>query len=131
MANTETDKEIQSWLGAFDQLPKERREAVAAWLGTQRILYETLGVAQGEWWGYIEWALKNPLDYSFIDELPAAGAQDGAMGLEIDSKTKTLLGTTAKAAAPVIPDGKDEGELKQHREAFQNFMRSRSGGRKA
>jgi hypothetical protein len=88
-------KQADAWMDAVGQLPKPRQEAVAIWMEMQGFIVQNLGVPPDEWLGYVQWALENPFDYSFVEEFP----DDGTYELTEDSAT---IGDATEAARNVV-----------------------------
>lgn len=50
---------------ALAQIPPERQEAVRAWIDMQMFVARELGIDREKWFEYLDWAFKNPFDFSF------------------------------------------------------------------
>lgn len=134
MATVDPDHEdqIREWMRAFEELPKERQDKLYRWFATQKIIIDSSGLTEAEWFGYVQWAMDNPFDYAFINDfpdMPDAGATtaDGAERADATKKARALVGGQVQARAPDGPGIKDKGKSDKslERELFDRFMRNR------
>lgn len=128
---------IQHLVLMAQQLPEERRLALNQWFAIQRASARSLGIEEAEWWSLIEWAMDNPLDFSFFPELAgealaaagAPGEPGEPVGAEQEAKARRLVGGAAASApaqgAPTMAD-KSQATRDLDREVFQRFLNQRS-----
>jgi hypothetical protein len=120
----------EAWLQAAAGLPEDRRAAVAEWFLLQRLSAQALGLPEEAWWDLIEWAMKNPLDFSFIDEFPDRGVDESDSTERADgtAPARALVGSevahTAVADGPGIAANADS-DNSLDRELFNRFMQER------
>lgn len=127
------DSVLEDWISAFEELPEERQDDLKRWFAMQKIIIEASGLTPEEWFGHVEWALENPLDYSFIQDFPDE---------EVDLSNAKDETEEDSAAAPRAFVGRDvdkkplvrgEGVKKMknggglERELFANFMSKHIG----
>lgn len=134
-AGAEHEKAIQEWLKSFEALPKEQQDNLQRWFATQKIIIDNTGLTPEQWFGYIEWAMDNPLDYSFILDFPAEGAgvdaEDEAQIGDTTRDARKLVGGETKVSAATGEGGmqdKATSDRKVERELFDRFMKERLGG---
>jgi hypothetical protein len=86
-------------LDQIDRLPAAQKQAVQAWLGTQMFIAKELGLSSETWFQYIDWALKNPFDFTFVfDVIPEADG-DAAPATDV-KKAAALVGAVTKTKQP-------------------------------
>lgn len=131
----EHEQQIQEWLKAFEALPKEQQDNLQRWFATQKVIIDNTGLTPEQWFGYIEWAMDNPFDYSFILDFPAdASATLGEDAAQIGDTTRDarkLVGGDTKVTAATGEGGlqdKATSDRKVERELFDRFMKERLGG---
>src|SRR5262245_54207516 len=73
----EHENEIAEWLKAYEALPEERRDRIQRWFAMQKLIVDNAGIKADEWFRYIQWAMDNPFDYSFVNDFPATEAAGG------------------------------------------------------
>lgn len=84
-------EEIQSSLAGMS--PQEQT-GLDNWLATQRFLAHELGLEMEQWYEYLQWAFRNPCDFSMIQESREAALAKGGG----DSLVKGSRGEQAAAA---------------------------------
>src|SRR5690349_77184 len=109
------DENARAWLEAFDHLPEQRKVALAQWFMTQKLTSQALGVEETAWWELVEWAMHNPLDYSFVNDFPDNRANpDGSPAAEASLEARELVGAAvsyqAVADGPGIADMRRPGK---------------------
>lgn len=130
----EYEDAINEWIKAFEGLPEDRQEKLKMWFATQKIIIENSGLSPEEWFGYIEWAMDNPFDYSFVKDFPdtaEAADEDSAARSDETRGARDFIG--ADGARKPLADGpgiteKAKSEKKLERELFDEFMKNRLGG---
>lgn len=133
MAHIDDDR-LEDWISAFERLPAERQENLRKWFATQRVIIEASGLEPEEWFRYVEWALDNPFDYSFIEdfpEAPSASSLDGAERTDSTRRPRELIGGATRVSLPEGEGlrGKAVAKKGLERELFDNFMKNRLGGK--
>jgi hypothetical protein len=128
------DEVLEDWIAAFEALPEDRREDIEKWFATQKIIIEASGLEPETWFGYVEWALDHPFDYSFIQDFPETGAgeaRDAAERTDATRRSRELVGGATRVTAPDGDGMKGKAKAKQglERELFDNFMKNRLGGK--
>lgn len=134
----ENENEIAEWMKTYEALPEERRDLVQRWFATQKVIIENAGITAEEWFRYIQWAMDNPFDYSFVQAFPdkevEGGARDSAAKVDETRKAQRLVGAdTKKAPLADGPGIKEKAKSSQglEKELFNRFMTDRiSKGRK-
>lgn len=131
---TVDDEMLADWISAFEALPPDKRENVEKWFATQKIIIEASGLEPQAWFGYIEWALDNPFDYSFIQDFPdvGTGTEDEAERTDGTRSARQLVGGETRVAAPDADEGmakKASAKKGLERELFDNFMKNRFIGK--
>lgn len=131
----EHEQAIAEWMKAFEALPAEQRDNIERWFATQKIIIENTGLTAQQWFGYIEWAMDNPLDYSFILDFPATAesmaAADDAERTDSTRDARRLVGADTPVTAGTGDGGlqdKATSDRKVERELFDRFMKERLGG---
>lgn len=132
----EFEDQINEWMKAFEALPADRKENLKKWFATQKIIVENSGLSVEEWFGFIRWAMDNPLDYSFILKFPDSGevATEGGDTARRSDETKDARRLVGGDAVKVpLEDGpgiKDKATSDRgiERELFNEFMKNRLGG---
>lgn len=138
----ETESQIEAWMQSFEALPEERRDLIQRWFAMQKLIIENAGVEAAEWFGYVQWAMDNPLDYRFVLDFPDRGEranspetssarfQDTSREKDETKKARELVGAAVRKTA--VADGpgmkanaKSEGGLE--RELFDRFMKEQMG----
>jgi hypothetical protein len=108
----------EAWLRGVAELPEDRKKAVAEWFLLQRLTAEAFGLEEQAWWELIEWAMKNPLDFSFIEDFPDRGeaGADDATEQDGSAAARTLVGSSVGhvavaggAGIAANADSKDSG----------------------
>lgn len=124
---------LEDWIAAFEALPADRQENVKKWFATQKVIIEASGLTPQAWFGYVEWALDHPFDYSFIQAFPAPeGDTDGAERADASRASRQLVGAETKVSAPEGGGFAKRGSVEKgglERELFDNFMKNRLGGK--
>ena len=87
-----------SFLEKVEALPEERKRAVQHWFGTQMFIAKELGLDPDDWFGYLDWALQNPLDFSFLFQRPK-GRGPGPSDDELKA-AKAVLGAVTGTKMP-------------------------------
>lgn len=127
------DAVLEDWVSAFDALPEDRRENVRKWFATQKVIIDASGLTPEQWFGYVEWALDHPFDYSFVQAFPETGeaSADGAERQDGTRASRELVGGQTKVSAPSGDGlkGKSQASGGLERELFDNFMKNRLGGK--
>lgn len=127
------DAVLEDWISAFEALPEAQQENVRRWFATQKIIIDASGLEPREWFGYVEWALDHPFDYSFIQDFPDSGAaaKDGAERRDETRRSRELVGGQTAVSMPSESGLKDRGRSARglERELFDNFMKNRLGGK--
>ncbi len=128
----EHENEINEWLKTFEKLPEERQEQLKLWFSTQKIIIDNSDLTPEDWFQYIEWALDNPFDYSFIEDFPdveAAGASDTTQKDDTTRGARELVGAETKKNAPQDGEGIQKKAKKEgiERELFDQFMKNHLG----
>lgn len=128
----EYEEQIQDWMKSFETLPEARKDNLMRWFATQKVIIDNTGLTPEQWFGYIEWAMNNPLDYSFIMDFPETEESKAAMAegsAERDAR-KFVGGNVPTKAATDGPGMQDkaQSERKVERELFDRFMKERLGG---
>lgn len=125
---------LDDWMSAFEALPEQSQDHLRRWFATQKLIIEASGLSPEAWFGYVEWAIERPMDYSFIEAFPAPEAsvdeQDG-------SETDETRASRALVGAELERQALDQGEgvrtmvegKSLEREVFKNFMQNHLGGR--
>lgn len=130
----EHENRMAEWMEAFEALPEDRRDKLQRWFATQKVIIENGGLSEEEWFGYIQWAMDNPFDYSFIHDFPdqpeANPEADSAERGDGTKAARQLIGGDTAAPAAPVEDGrglkdKATSERGLERELFENFMRNR------
>lgn len=103
---------------AYKKLPPDAQERVQAWLGTQMFIARELALPRETWLGYVEWALRNPFDYSFLGEegIQLLAAVGDSMVNAAQEKARSLaVGGAPKAAGGALtnPQGADNKTAKK------------------
>lgn len=129
----EYEDQINDWMKAFEGLPDERKELLARWFGTQKLIIDYSGLTEDEWFGYVEWALKNPFDYRFVldfpDEAGAPAEDDAAEETDQTRSARDFVGFDTQLSVPDGPGMADKAQSDQRldKELFDRFMRNRKG----
>jgi hypothetical protein len=130
----EHEDAINEWIKAFEKLPEDRQEKLKKWFATQKIIIENSGLSPEQWFGYIEWAMDHPFDYSFVKDFPDKPEEQGADSAARRDETRSAREMVG-ADAPKTPLASGEGvaekaksEKKLERELFDEFMKNRLGG---
>lgn len=134
----ENENEMAEWMKSYEALPEERRDLVQRWFATQKLIIENAGISPEEWFRYVQWAMDNPFDYSFIQnfpdkEAPAVGADSAAKVDETRAAQKLVGADTKKAPLADGPGMKEKAKSEKglEKELFNRFMTDRiSKGRK-
>ncbi|MBK8013704.1 MAG: hypothetical protein IPK13_20440 [Deltaproteobacteria bacterium] len=87
--------QIEAWIAAYEALPDDRKASLTLWFATQRLIVENAGISLREWCGYLEWAMHNPLDYSFIVDFPEKKRpkpRDESQRGDETSRARSLIG---------------------------------------
>src|SRR5260370_42689489 len=125
----ENENEIQEWMKTYEALPEERRDLVQRWFATQKLIIDNAGITAEEWFRYIQWAMDNPFDFSFVQQFPekeeAGGASDDARKTDETRDARKIVGADTKKAP--IADGpgmkdKAKSEKGLEKELFSRFM---------
>jgi len=83
----------------IDRLPPAQKQAVQSWLGTQMFIAKELGLESETWFKYLDWAIKNPFDFTFVfDIIEQAGAQ--APSEDDVKKAAALVGAVTRTKQP-------------------------------
>lgn len=94
------EEATKAWQQEFEKLPEERQVAVQKWYAIQAYTAEQLGLTVEEWMAHVQWAMENPLDFSFLADFPevaaALAAQDG-FEKGGDNKAAALIGSRPDA----------------------------------
>lgn len=101
--------ETPSFEEGLRQAPPEVQARIQAWLGTQMFIARELGLEPLAWLEHVEWAIKNPLDYSFLGEggvALLAGAADAVERATADKERALVMGAEAPPPACGIHSGK-------------------------
>ena len=130
-AGAEHDDQINDWMRSFSELPEERQDKIRRWFATQKLIIDSSGLSEEEWFTYVQWAMDNPFDYGFIHDFPdipeLAPDADEAERTDATKKARALVGGQVSAKAPegdgIQEKGKSEGGLE--RELFDRFMQNR------
>ena len=136
-AGAEFEDQINDWMDAFKALPEERQENLRKWFATQKVIIDNSGLTPEAWFGYVETAMQNPFDYSFIHDFPERSEHDaGRDAAERSDSTQGARDLIAggKADPRTAPDGpgiqeKAKSEQSLERELFSNFMKGRLGAK--
>ena len=136
-AQAEFEDDINEWMESFKGLPEDRQENIKKWFATQKVIIDNSGLSANEWFTYIQWAMDNPFDYSFILDFPEPVEHDvNADSAERSDTTKDARDLIAggKADPKMAPDGpgiqeKAQSEQSLERELFSNFMKGRLGSK--
>jgi hypothetical protein len=129
----EHEDAINDWIKAFEKLPEDRQDKLKKWFATQKIVIENSGLSPVEWFSYIEWAMDNPFDYSFIQDFPDnpdEAKSDSAARTDETRTAREMVGA-AGAKTPLVGEGvaeKAKSEKKLERDLFDEFMKNRLGG---
>ena len=129
----EHEDQIRDWMKAFDALPEERKELLARWFGTQKLIIDHAGLTEDEWFGYVEWALTNPFDYRFVENFPddghSEGPKDSAEASDSTRVARDFVGFDTQLNAPDGPGMAEKAQSSKRldKELFDNFMRNRKG----
>ncbi|MEL7369478.1 MAG: hypothetical protein AAFN74_11235 [Myxococcota bacterium] len=137
MANVEFEDDINEWMESFRELPEDRQDNLKRWFATQKIIIENAGLSANDWFLLVQWAMDNPMDYSFILDFPEQAEHDPELdSSERSDATKGARDLIAggKADPKVAPDGPGIKEKAQssktlERELFSNFMKGRLGSK--
>ncbi len=126
------EEAINDWMKSFEALPADRKDNLYRWFATQKVIMEASGLKTDEWFGYIQWAMDNPFDYSFIHDFPEVAESavgDAAERSDATRSARQLVGGTVKVAAPDGKGMKEKATSNQalERELFKNFMKGRRG----
>lgn len=130
----EAHEVIEGWMEAFQSLPADRQDKLRMWFATQKLIIDHSGLSPEAWFGYIQWAMDNPLDYSFVNDFPDRDDLSGADSAERSDATRAARelvgGTTKFSGAPEGEDISKKAQAKQglERELFDRFMSGRLGG---
>jgi hypothetical protein len=134
----EHENEINEWMKSYEALPEDRRDQVQRWFATQKLIIENAGISPEEWFRYIQWAMDNPFDFSFIQNFPekeeAGGAADDAKKQDETRDARQLVGGETKKKP--VADGpgmkeKAKSEKTIEKELFNRFLSEQiSKGRK-
>ena len=131
-AGVEHEDQIREWMRAFEALPEDRKDKLQRWFATQKVIIDSSGLTEGEWFGYVQWAMDNPFDYAFIRDFPdipevGAGLGDGAERTDGTKRARQLVGGQVPVRAPDGPGLKDKAKSDKglERELFDRFMRNR------
>lgn len=123
---------VEEWLQSFNILPEDRQEKLRYWFATQKIIIDHSGLTPEEWFGYIQWAMDNPLDYSFVNDFPDRGdaaGEDAAERIDATRAARELVGGSTKVS---VSEGKVSEKARSEqgleRELFDRFMSGRLGG---
>jgi hypothetical protein len=130
--DAEHEDQIREWMRAFEALPEDRQDKLKRWFATQKIIIDSSGLTEAEWFGYVQWAMDNPFDYAFIHDFPdlpeaGAGQADGAERADATKRARQLVGGQVKTRAPDGPGLKEKATSDKglERELFDRFMRNR------
>jgi hypothetical protein len=134
----ENENEIAEWMKAYEALPEERRDMVQRWFAMQKIIIENAGISAEEWFRYIQWAMDNPFDYSFVNqhadkEAPSASSDSAKAEDETRAARKLVGGEGKKAPLADGPGMKEKAKAEKglEKELFNRFMsESMNKGRK-
>lgn len=91
----EYSAQIEEWIAAYEALPEDRKASLTLWFATQRLIVENAGISLRDWCAYLEWAMHNPLDYSFILDFPEqkrAKPRDESQRGDETSRARSLIG---------------------------------------
>jgi hypothetical protein len=130
---TDPQQVIDEWMEAFKVLPEDRQDKLRMWFATQKLIIDHAGLTPEKWFGHIQWAMDNPLDYSFVNDFPDRGELGGEDSAERTDETRAareLVGGATKVSAPegdAMPK-KAQAEQGLERELFDRFMSGRLGG---
>jgi hypothetical protein len=122
----------------YESLPEERRDLVQRWFATQKIIIENTGISPEDWFRYIQWAMDNPFDFSFVKDFPekeeGVASADSAKKTDETAGARHLVGADTKktplADGPGIKD-KAKSEKGIEKELFNRFLSEQiSKGRK-
>ena len=128
----ENENEMAEWMKSYEALPEERRDLVQRWFATQKLIIENAGISAEEWFRYVQWAMDNPFDYSFVMNFPdkegaAVGADSAAKVDETRAAQKLVGGDTKKAPLADGPGMKEKAKSEKglEKELFNRFMTDR------
>lgn len=127
----EHEDQINEWMRSFEELPEDRQDKLKRWFATQKLIIENTGLSDEEWFTYIQWAMDNPFDYSFIMDFPdkpeVVGETDAAERGDGTMAARNLVGGAVPARAPDGPGLEEKGKSEKglDRELFDRFMRNR------
>ncbi len=130
----EHEDAINEWIKAFEKLPEDRQETLRKWFATQKVIIENSGLSPEEWFAYVQWAMDNPFDYSFVKDFPDRaddGTGDSAKREDETRTARAMVGgehavTPLAGGEGVAEKAKSEKPLE--RELFDEFMKNRLGG---
>ena len=130
----EHEDAINEWIKAYEKLPEDRQEKLKKWFATQKIVIENSGLSPDEWFRYIEWAMDNPFDYSFVKDFPDKAEEAGGDSAARNDETRSareMVGAEGAKTPLASGEGvaeKAKSEKKLERELFDEFMKNRLGG---
>ena len=130
-AGAEHEDQINEWMRSFRELPEDRQDKLKRWFATQKIIIESSGLSEEEWFTYIQWAMDNPFDYAFIHDFPdvpeADVSTDAAEKSDATKEARALVGGQVTAQAPDGEGMKDKAQAEGglERELFDRFMQNR------
>src|SRR5437870_656868 len=94
----ENENEVLEWMKTYESLPEERRDLVQRWFATQKLIIDNVGISAEEWFRYIQWAMDNPFDFSFVrgfpekEDTPNIAAADSAKKADETRDARQLVG---------------------------------------